>query len=160
MIFYIKLIRRMCYSAKRFLQIINNVADTYMAFKTYHMASWLSGLWWLWLVLSVVWRLSAPLPLLTLSMQVNERGKLQKTYFPVKTARGKKQVCLMSAILFLITATLTVASVSWEAYNIIVMHQFEPGMPQLNSTYNDNIQNFVTNQFQGAAKTLKKTFLS
>ena len=39
----------------------------------------------------------------------------------------------MSAILFLITATLTVASVSWEAYNIIVMHQFEPGMPQINS---------------------------
>ena len=66
----------------------------------------------------------------------------------------------MSAILFLITATLTVASVSWEAYNIIVMHQFVPGMPQLNSTYNDNIENFVTNQFQGAAKTFKTTFLS
>ena len=71
------------------------------------------------------------------SMQVSLELQVSQNNFLVKTARGKKQVCLMSAILFLITATLTVASVSWEAYNIIVMHQFEPGMPQINSKYED-----------------------
>merc|ERR1712193_93856 len=50
----------------------------------------------------------------------------------VKTSAGKRQVCLMAAALFFITCVLSVSSVSWEAYNIIVRHQFEPGMPQMN----------------------------
>jgi len=46
----------------------------------------------------------------------------------VKTARGKKQVCYASSLCFLACGALVMGAISWEAYNIIVLHQFEPGM--------------------------------
>ena len=46
----------------------------------------------------------------------------------MKTARGKKQVCYASSLCFLASGALVMGAISWEAYNIIVLHQFEPGM--------------------------------
>merc|ERR1712147_9855 len=45
----------------------------------------------------------------------------------VKTARGKKQVCCLAAVLFLATSVLVVATASWACKNIVVDHQLEPG---------------------------------
>ena len=45
----------------------------------------------------------------------------------VKTARGKRSVCLASGVAFIIVAAMVIGSVSWRAYKIIIQHQFENG---------------------------------
>ena len=46
----------------------------------------------------------------------------------VKTSRGKGQVCCMAAVLYLATATLSIATVGWATFNIAVKHELDGGL--------------------------------